>query len=109
MDLVYGPSAHGRLRSWQERRGGRLLTDIAKPMRMDWTTFSRKAMEQALREGNRIHFDLSNVDDISAVLEGTAHGSSSTTGELLYLKTHWIRFDSITQFYRNDRKVPPPW
>jgi hypothetical protein len=109
-DLVYGPSAGGKLRELQQRAGGKLLTDLTKPEGMAWERFTVHAMETARSRGAKIHFDLTHMEDIEGVLAGTSRHAGKVTGtELRYLRDHWKRFQKTVTFYRDDVPVEPPW
>ena len=109
-DLVYGPSSGGALRAWQQERGGRMLTDLPRPMELSWEAFTLRTMEQALQRGAAIHFDLTNVQQIAAVLACQGpHATATTSVELRYLRDHWDRFRDCVRFYRGGRSVEAPW
>jgi hypothetical protein len=110
-DLVYGPSAHGALRKLQEAAGGRLLTDLAGPAAGEsWTTYSLRTLEGQLSGGGKIRFDLTHVDDLSGVLDGTGLWADKVTSqELRYVRANWERFQGNTTFYRGGAEVAAPW
>ena len=109
-DLVYGPSAGGKLRSLAESAGGKTLTDIERPVGMDWWTHSRQQMELAVKEGNMIHFDLTHMTEVEAVLANQGQFAGKVTSlELRYIRDNWSRFSNSVVFYENGVKAGPPW
>lgn len=80
-DLVYGPSANGKLKELKESAGGKLLSDVGNPYDMgysDWLGLSLDTIENTVKQGNYIHFDLTNMQDIDGILNGTSQ----------YIKNH---------------------
>ncbi|MEP7051066.1 MAG: hypothetical protein ABJB12_11970, partial [Pseudomonadota bacterium] len=109
-DLVYGPSAGGALRQLQQAAGGRLLTDVGGPAAgQSWAEFSIQTLENQLASGGNIRFDLSNVNDIQGVLNGTAYVGATTSAELNYLQANWSNFQNQVSFYSNGAEVSAPW
>ena len=109
-DLVYGPSAKGALRQLQEKAGGKLLTDIPKPPGKSWTEFSIDTLNKQLSQGGKIRFDLTNVKDITGVLNGTGkYGNTVTAAELRHIHGNWLQFQNNVTFYRNGLEVSAPW
>ncbi len=110
-DLVYGPSANARLRQLQQTAGGRLLNDIGGPAPgQSWTQFSIQTMENQVKAGGIIRFDLTNMSDISGVLKGTGQfGNTVTAAELRYIQQNWSRFSTNVKFYQNAAEVAAPW
>ncbi|MBE9097210.1 hypothetical protein IQ252_25700 [Tychonema sp. LEGE 07203] len=112
-DLVYGPSAAGRLRQLQQRAGGKTLTDAVSDLGgKTWIQASIDTMEEALRNGHKIHFDLTNVEDIHGILNNTGRFANTVTAqELRYLRQNWSRAEvkNSVKFYVNDVEVSPPW
>jgi hypothetical protein len=92
-DLVYGPSATGRLRQLQQRAGGKTLTDAVSDLGgRTWIQASIDTMEEALRNGHKIHFDLTNVEDIHGILNNTGRFANTVTAqELRYIRQNWSR------------------
>jgi len=112
-DLVYGPSAAGRLRQLQQRAGGKTLTDAVSDLGgRTWIQASIDTMEEALRNGHKIHFDLTNVEDIHGILNNTGRFANTVTAqELRYIRQNWSRAEvkNGVKFYVNDVEVSPPW
>jgi hypothetical protein len=110
-DLVYGPSAGGKLRELADSAGGRLLTDVGGPAPgQSWLQFSIQTLEDQLEAGGKIRFDLTNMIDVEGALKGTGPwGNTVTAGELRYLQQNWSRFSNSTSFYRNGLQVAAPW
>jgi RHS repeat-associated protein len=110
-DLVYGPSADGKLRDLANNAGGKLLTDMGdKPGGMSWLQYSIQTIEGQLKSGGLIRFDLTNMSDVAGALKGVGQfGNTITAGELSYLQQNWARFSDITTFYQNGVEVTAPW
>jgi hypothetical protein len=112
-DLVYGPTADSRLRQLQQRAGGKTLTDVVRDLGdRPWIQASIDTMEEALRNGHKIHFDLTNVEDIHGILNNTGRFANTVTAqELRYIRQNWSRaeFKNAVKFYVNDVEVSPPW
>lgn len=116
-DLVYGPSAGGALRKLQSAAGGKLLNDIdgsglLPSKRPDQTVedFSVQTLDKQVLNNNKIHFDLTHVEDINNVLNGTGEHADKITGvELRHIKSNWNRFKGNVKFYRNGEEVSAPW
>ena len=69
-------------------------------------------MEKALRNGHKIHFDLTNVEDIYGILNNTGRFANTVTAqELRYIRHNWSRTEvkNAVKFYVNDVEVSPPW
>lgn len=107
---MYGPSAGGRLRGLQSEAGGKTLTDLPKPPEMTWEQFSVDAMERQVGRGGKLRFDLTHVDDVRGVLDGSGRFADTITGtELRYIRDNWARFKDSVHFYRGGQEVPKPW
>ena len=69
-------------------------------------------MEEALRNGRKVHSDLTNVEDIHCILNNTGRFANTITAqELRYIRQNWSRaeFKNAVKFYVNDVEVSPPW
>ena len=112
-DLVYGPTAGRKLQEFQARNGGgKTLNDLTPhgPGTKDWIVRSIMFMEKALENNNKIHFDLTNIEDMDNVLNGKGkYGNSITAQELRFLRSNWSRYRNNVYFYINDEIVTPPW
>jgi len=112
-DLVYGPTAGVRLRQLPQRAGGKTLSDVVSHLGdRPWIQASIDTMEEALRNGHKIHFDLTNVEDIHGILNNTGRFANTITAqELRYLRQNWSRAEvkNAVKFYVNDVEVSPPW
>ena len=109
-DLVYGPSARGRLRELTRSAGGRTLNDLPKPPELNWIEFSLRVLEEAAESGTMVRFDLTSVEELPGVLAGHGRFANTITAvELRYLRTNWERFRSIVKFYDRGREVLAPW
>jgi hypothetical protein len=109
-DLVYGPSAGGKLRRLQQEAGGKLLTDLEKPFDKSWGQFTRDTLENAAASERQVHFDLSHMKDMDNVLAGEGKfGESVTAEELRHIRDNWDKFKVKPKFYMDGREVPPPW
>ena len=109
-DFVYGPSAGGKLRALQQNAGGKLLTDMPGPQNGEsWLEYSIQNMNNTVNSGNKIHFDLTYMDDLEGVLNGTSYVNSVTSGELNYIHNNWNFFQENVHFYKNGVEVLPPW
>ena len=90
--------------------GGETLTDLRKPLGVGWEEFTVATLEAALSLGRVVLFDLTYVQDLANVLDGSGRYAGTITGhELRYLRIHWIRFQPIVRFYENDEMRMPPW
>lgn len=109
-DLVYGPSAMGKLRKLQQQAGGRLLNDIPKPINKTFVQHSIDTMEQALRNSDNIHFDLTNMNDIDNILNNQGQFANAITSqEIRYIRNNWHRFKNSVRFYKNKKEVNVLW
>ncbi|MEW8105817.1 MAG: DUF6531 domain-containing protein [Candidatus Thiodiazotropha endolucinida] len=116
-DLVYGPSANGRLVELKNEAGGQLLSDFLEENGLDvyedfngsWYEATRWAMETQLERGGMIHFDLTHIENLEQVINGTYLPESVTSYELRYIRSNWSRFRTNVEFYRDREAVPPPW
>ena len=113
-DMVYGPSANGKLLELQRKSGGKLLSDIGNPYENgygdDWLSFSTDTIENTINAGYKIRFDLTYMDDIDGVLNGTGkYANSITAGELRYIQDNWSQLSGGVIFYFNGEEVLPPW
>ncbi|MBS9405477.1 hypothetical protein KG088_17880 [Halomonas sp. TRM85114] len=109
-DLVYGPSAGGKLRAFQQKYGGKLLTDLSKPPSMKWEKFTTNVLSAAARGGKQVHFDLTHMHNIKGVLNKRGPYSRDVTAkELRYIRDNWSSFKVKPKFYRNGEQVSPPW
>lgn len=111
--MVYGPTANLKLRELQQSAGGKLLTDTGGPFDRNcdsWLSYSKLIMDETVEAGNKIHFDLTYMDDIDNLLDNTGpYTNSITAGELRYIRDNWFRFDGAVKFYNNGSEVLPPW
>jgi RHS repeat-associated protein len=110
-DLVYGPSAGGKLRELANEAGGKTLNDFSGPSSgQTWTEYSIQILERQVEVGGKIHFDLTHMKDIQGVLKNTGAYAKTTTGdELRHIRKNWNRFRLSTSFYQDKVKVLPPW
>lgn len=91
-----------------------MLSDVGNPYDMgygsDWLKFSTDTIENTVKQGNYIHFDLTNMQDIDDILNGTSQYMNRTTsGELRYIRDNWDRLFGNIKFYNNGKEVLPPW
>ena len=76
----------------------------------DWLSFSTDTIENTINAGYKIRFDLTYMDDIDGVLNGTGkYANSITAGELRYIQDNWSRLSGGVIFYFNGEEVLPPW
>ncbi len=111
-DVVYGASSNGALREFAEKYGGKLLQDLGNPFDNgydNWLDYSKATIESIAENGGKIHFDLTNIDNIEGILKGTAYVDSITTGELLYIRDNWERLADTVKFYSYEIEVSAPW
>jgi hypothetical protein len=93
-----------------QRAGGKLLSDMPRKEVIDTFEFSKRWMENTLKNGDKLHFDLTHMDDLPGIVANTGRFANTITAqELRYLMVNWNRFQSIVIFYRNDVPVRPPW
>jgi YD repeat-containing protein len=71
--------------------------------------YTKAGMEQTLSKNGVIRFDLTNMDDISGVLNGASYRNAITSYELNYIRDNWGRFSNNVKFYSNGMEVYPPW
>jgi hypothetical protein len=107
--LVYGPSADGALATLAEELGGETLTDLEKPMELTWEQFSQQTLDNAVASNRQVVFDLTNMNDIPGVLNGTAYSEATTSFELRYIQSNWSLFSRIVKFLNNGQIVGAPW
>lgn len=91
-----------------------MLSDVGNPYDMgyssDWLKFSTDTIENTVKQGNYTHFDLTNMQDIDGILNGTSQYMNRTTsGELRYIRDNWDRLFGNIKFYNNGKEVSPPW
>ncbi|MCL2323426.1 MAG: RHS repeat-associated core domain-containing protein, partial [Oscillospiraceae bacterium] len=116
-DLVYGPNANGELWEFKTKNGGKILQEVADWQNDGlgddpdaWFWRSTIAMENAVAEGNKIHFDLTNVRNIDGALGGYGpYANSVTSLELKYLFDNWDTYKDTVIFYKKGSVVNPPW
>lgn len=115
LDLLYGPSARGALRELWRQAGGRVLNDLAESVAFpNFFAKSRAALDWARQHRAVVHFDLTHVPDVAAVLAGTGPKAGAVTSfELRYIRQHWDDsppFRGLVVFYRAGRPLDrPPW
>lgn len=67
-------------------------------------------IENTMKQGNYIHFDLTNMQGIEGILNGTRpYMNRTTSGELIYIRDNWDRLSGNIKFYNNGEEVLPPW
>ena len=109
-DFAYGPSAGGKLAEWAENNGIKTLTNLAKPTELTIEEFSAQTIEKTALLGNKVHFDLTYVKNLSGILKGTGEFSDSVTAfELQYIQANWGHLSNSVVFYKNGQIVPAPW
>lgn len=115
LDLVYGPSAKGKLRELSNQAGGRLLNDVAESTVFpNFMAKSKAALDWARNSGGTVHFDLSHIPDVAGALAGTGPKADSVTSfELRYVREHWASdpgFRGKVHFYLDGKRLErPPW
>ena len=109
-DLVYGPSAGGKLKDLCDEAGGKLLTDFEKPTEYDILQFSCHTMDKTVAKNSMIHFDLTYLKDVEGMLNNVGpYKDKITAGELRYIYEHWSSFSKNVKFYYYEMEVLPPW
>ena len=112
-DLVYGPSANGKLRLWCKDNGGKLLSDLEylhDDSIKDWVSYSLKVLDNTLNSGSIVHFDLTHMENILEVLNNKGkYAKAVTSVELRYICMKWNKFKNSVIFYKNDLEVDKPW
>ncbi|MEM6274980.1 MAG: hypothetical protein AAF735_07035 [Myxococcota bacterium] len=109
-DLVFGPSAGGRLRGLQQEAGGRLLTDLPKPPNLSWVDFSLGVLRSHLDDAGVVRFDLTHMRDIPDALRGVGEYADTVTAhELRFLRDAMDSYPGQVRFYRDGAEVEPPW
>jgi hypothetical protein len=78
-------------------------------MELTWQQFSQQTMNNALGSGRTIAFDLTNMNDIPGVLNGTSYAGTTTSFELQYIQSNWSSFSQIVKFMNQGKVVGPPW
>jgi hypothetical protein len=112
-DLVYGPNAGSHtLLDLKNSAGGTLLDDIIKargglPQGVGIHDFTKNVLDEAVSNGRLVRFDLTYVNDLKGVLNGTAFTGKVTTTELRHIRSNWDRFKSIVKFYKNGKEFKP--
>ena len=72
----------------------------------DWETFSERCMEECIRAGNKIHFDLTYMTDVNNILNGAGiYADKYTSREIRYIRKHWTRFSRFVKFYKHDKEL----
>jgi hypothetical protein len=104
-DLIYGAKgpdpSFNRLRKIQSAAGrGKLLDDHPDPPER-WDTYdggdsgimakSKIILDQEVRKGNRVIFDLTAMDDLPGVIAGETYRDKITSQELRYINENWGR------------------
>jgi hypothetical protein len=112
--LVYGPSAQGRLAQFAESVGGQTLNDLMaqglKSTEMSVSQFSIQTLNGAAAAGRSIYFDLTYMNDVPGVLNGTAYPSAITSMELNYINANWTQvFQPVVTFFESGVTVGAPW
>jgi hypothetical protein len=108
--IALGLMRHGKLREFANSIDACMLTDFNKPPELDWHDFAKSTLNRAARERRRVHFNLTDMNDLSGVLNKRGpYRDAITTTELCHIRDNWSDFKDITQFYRNGRKADPPW
>jgi RHS repeat-associated protein len=103
--LVYGPSAGGKLAELAEKLGGETLTQMEKPVEMSFRQFSIQTLNEAAASGRPIVFDLTNMQEIPGVLDGTSQYAGTVTAmELRHIQANWSSFEPVVKFL-----PAPPW
>ena len=109
-DIVYGPSAGGKLREFQTQAGGKLLTDLPKPPNLSWEHFSIQTIEKQIASGKKLHFDITHMKDIPGILkESGKFADTVTAAELRHIHQNWDRIGSNVTFIRDGKYVAAPW
>lgn len=109
-DLVFGPSAQGKLRELQQAAGGNLLEDLEKPPAKTWNEFILDTFDQAAASRRQVHFDRTYIEDIEGVLAGIgAHADKITSQVLRRMRDQWNSFTLKPKFYQDGKEVAPPW
>lgn len=120
-DLACGPA--GPTGPWRmvAAAGGRQINDreFVKPLSVNWKRFSVQVIRGVLETGAQVHFDLTNMRALPALLEGTGqYAQTITSHELRWLQAHWARWSDAVVFwddviFRDDRaygrQVKAPW
>lgn len=109
-DLVYGPSANGKLRELQEQAGGKLLSDLPKPPGTTFEAFTKSTLNEAAQTGKQVHFDLTHVEEVENVLKGEGKFANKITSvELRHIRDNWENFAVKPKFYSGGSEIGPPW
>lgn len=111
-DLVYGPSATGKLAALRNKSGGKTLDDLhrGKEVNESWLKYSKRVLDSAAETGKQVHFDLTHVKNVKGVLNSKGpHSESITSSELRYIRDNWEKFKTKPKFYKDGSEVKPPW
>lgn len=65
-------------------------------------------MNKQFENNGTIRFDLSNIDNIKGVLNGSAY-QGHTAVELQYIKQNWDKVKDNVVFYKDGQVVKEPW
>ena len=77
-----------------------------------WIEISKLAMNDAVKKGFKIRFNLTGFNDIENVFNADAEGkklSGVTADELRYIQENWDVFKDVVKFYLDEIEVSPPW
>lgn len=111
-DLVYGPSAGGRLQRLVNRAGGKTLNEELRG-RTSTNSIEKESLDllrNAAKSGRQVHFDLTNMKDVGSILRNKGNYADKITSvELRYLRDNWGKFKVKPKFYKGGIEVAPPW
>ena len=66
-------------------------------------------IDKTVASGNKIHFDLTYMENIPGVINGSFKPNATTSKELQYIYNNWNKFKNTVKFYNNGVEVTKPW
>jgi hypothetical protein len=117
--LAYGNTHHGELRRFAEKmtevhkgegiiKVVELIDDVNYGLPNEQAALI--ALYKAAKSGRHVYFNLNFLEDIQGILSDTRkYPRSIAEMELRHIYERWNIFQHVVSFYKNDKKVKPPW